>query len=146
MATTDEKRAAVERIRAYCREYTGKHRAYFDRLLNILAESEGLRDQEDAGLRDPGARLEAQYRTAVSMLILLAERPNIATLHAALQRINQRAKTNFTDVQLVGGPRDGELLSELLRKPQKRSQVRSEVLTKLRHTLVSDYAPFRRRG
>jgi hypothetical protein len=141
MPTKDEMRAAIARIEAYSRQYSGKHRAFFDRLLESLEERRGGTEENGDG------RLDAQYRTAISMLLALADRPNIESLRAALERINERAHSNFEDVQIIGGARDGELLSSMLRQRPQRSTVRSEIVSKLRHTLVPDYQPFpRRRG
>jgi hypothetical protein len=140
MPTDAEKQAAVARIKAYSREYRGKHRAFFDRLLEALEDFAGGTTEGDHE-----SRLDAQYRTAVSMLLALADRPNVETLQTALARINQRAGSNFTDVQIVGGARHGELLSHMLRRKPDRSKVRAEILAKLRNSLMSDYQPFRQR-
>jgi hypothetical protein len=141
MPTNDEKRAAVARIQAYSRQYSGKHRPFFDRLL------ESLEERRDGAEEDDDSRVDAQYRTAISMLLALADRPNVESLRAALGRINERAQSSFEDVEIVGGARDGELLSGMLRRRPQRSMVRSEILSKLRHSLVPDYQAFtRRRG
>lgn len=139
MPTREEKQAAVTRIQAYCREYSGKHRAFFDQLLDSL--------DDIARVMEAGSdnRLEAQYRTAISMLIGLADRRSVATLERALARINQRTGSEFKDVVLVGGARDGQELSALLRKPARRSKRQKEIAEKLRSSLTPDHRVFSRR-
>lgn len=139
MPTREEKQAAVTRIQTYCREYSGKHRAFFDQLLDSLDEIERVMEEGSEN------RLDAQYRTAISMLIGLADRPSVATLERALARINQRTGSEFKDVVLVGGARNGQELSALLRKPARRSKRQEEIVAKLRGSLTPDHHIFRRR-
>lgn len=139
MPTREEMQAAVARIQAYCREYSGKHRAFFDRLLDSLDDIERVTGER------PESRLDAQYRTAISMLIGLADRPSTVTLNRALARINQRAGSEFKDVVLVGGARDGQELSTLLRKPGRRNKRQKEIVEKLRGSLMPDHHIFSRR-
>ncbi|WP_157658744.1 hypothetical protein [Burkholderia ubonensis] len=139
MPTREEMQAAVARIQAYCREYSGKHRAVFDRLLDSLDDIGRVTGESFDN------RLDAQYRTAISMLIGLADRPSASTLNHVLARINQRAGSEFKDVVLVGGARDGQELSALLRKPARRTKRQKEIVEKLRSSLMPDHNIFSRR-
>jgi len=139
MPTREEKQAAVAMIREYCREYSGKHRAFFNRLLDSLDDIARVTREESEN------RLDAQYRTAISMLIGLVDRPSAVTLNGTLARINQRTGSEFTDVVLVGGARDGQELSALLRKPARRSKRQKEIVEKLRSSLMPNHHIFSRR-
>lgn len=139
MPTREEKQAAVAKIQAYCREYSGKHRALFDRLLDALDDIGRVTGEGSEN------RLDAQYHMAISVLVGLVDRPSATTLNRTLARINQRAGSEFKDVVLVGGARDGQELSKLLRKPARRSKRQEEIGEKLRSSLMPDHHIFSRR-
>lgn len=139
MPTREEKQAAVAKIQAYCREYSGKHRALFDRLLDALDDIGRVTGEGSEN------RLDAQYHMAISVLVGLVDRPSATTLNRTLARINQRAGSEFKDVVLVGGARDGQELSKLLRKPARRSKRQEEIVEKLRSSLMPDHHIFSRR-
>lgn len=100
MPTHEEKKAAIEQIRRYCKEYSGKKQAFFNRLLDSLEAVEGIGEYGEV-------RIDAQYRTAISALLSLIDRPSTDTLTRVLTRINERTNMSFHDVELVGGLRTG---------------------------------------
>jgi hypothetical protein len=132
MPNVNEMREALISIRAFCRDYKGKHEQIFSELYQRTRFFEANEVGRDVEYEE---YLSAQYFDAISTLLNLADRPSRVTLENTLNILAEISGVeHISDVQLVDENNEGRIsmLSSLPAKPRPLSNLRREILREFR--------------